>query len=67
MENFGLNIILFKKDEVKLESCKPVMRRITLVDKLRSEVNSIFNKPQIYLHYDEKKGQVFIVKESIRK
>ena len=64
--NFGINIIFGKTDVVKLEPCKLIMRRITLVDKIKSEINSIVNKPQTYLHYDNKKGQVFIVKEFIK-
>ena len=62
-ENIGLNVILINGDAIKLEHCKPAMKRITVVDKIKAEINSVFNKPQQYLHYDEIKQQVFIVRD----
>lgn len=62
-ENIGLNLILSNGDAIKLENCKPIMKRITVVDKIKAEINSVFNKPQQYLHYDEIKQKVFIVRD----
>jgi hypothetical protein len=66
-DNIGMNVILGNGDGVKLESCKPVMKRLTIVDKIKTEWNSILNKPQQYLHYDEKKRKIFIVREIINR
>ena len=63
-ENIGLNVILSNGDAIKLENCKPIMKRITVVDKIKAEINSVFNKPQQYLHYDEIKQKVFIVRDT---